>query len=296
MLVPLFQIWVHKILDHKASLIGGVLAIISLSLAHYAGFLMKVPLQIVAVAGGSLAKGVTATFLFYLFFCAVSARVIASVLLIALLPALAIQDRLEGGIRREMSWSSQRRFVRSHTRTIKWENYIWLFIQSLIFLLLMLAIYVKFSMTWISGLVLIGSVLLIALSGLVRSGFFLQPKWKTFVRKNKSRPARFSRVVSASIVTVTGALIVVAFLLGGMRGNLLRSQEPGLVLTKDFVGMATVIASSGDELLLFQKKGNDFRYIYSAAGFTASFETAPVFPVLERNSDPAPQSNGLESG
>ena len=50
--MPLFQIWFHKILNHKASLIGGVLAIISLSLAHYAGFLMKVPLQIVAVAGG----------------------------------------------------------------------------------------------------------------------------------------------------------------------------------------------------------------------------------------------------
>lgn len=276
--------WVHQLLNHKTTIIGCILAIISLSLAHYAGFLMKVPLQIVSVAGGPLAKGVTATFLFYLFFCAVSARVLSSMFQFLLLPMFILNDRIQGGVRRKMTWSNQRRFVRSHTNTIKWEGYYWLSFQAIIFLLLMLAIYVKFSITLASGSVLLFSILMIVLSGLVRSGFFLQPNFRTFIRKNRSRPYRLGRIASAAFVTGTAALVVVAFLLGGMRASLLRNQEPNLVLTREFEGMATVIASSGSDLLLYQKQDREFRYIYSASEFTVSVETASVFsPLGEKN-------------
>lgn len=272
--------WIYEAWHHKTSLLGGVLAIVSLSLAHYAGFLMKVPLQIVAVAGMPLAKGVTATFLFYVFFCTVFARVLISMLQLVALPFLAVTDRLERGFRRRMDWPHQRRFVRSHSQTIKWEGYIWIFIQAFSFLLLMLGIYVKFTITWISGVGLFTSIVLIVLSGLVRSGFFLQPKLNTFIRKIKTRPARSGRAASAVFVTITAALIIVAFFMGSMRASLLRDQEPHMIVTKEFTDVATVIASSEGALLLFQKQGIEFRYIYSAPEFTASMETKPVFPPI----------------
>jgi hypothetical protein len=272
--------WLHEAWHHKTSVLAGVLAIVSLSLAHYAGFLMKVPLQIVAVAGMPLAKGVTATFLFYVFFCAVFARVLASMLQLVVLPFLAVTDRLERGFRRRMDWPHQRRFVRSHSQTIKWEGYIWIAIQALLFLLLMLAIYVKFTITWISGVGLLTSIVLIVLSGLVRSGFFLQPIPNTFIRKIKSRPARSGHVASAAFVTTTAALIIVAFFMGSMRASLLRDQGPHMIVTKEFTGMATVIASSEGAILLFQKQDAELRYIYSAPEFTASIETKSVFPPI----------------
>ncbi|WP_062066415.1 hypothetical protein [Cellvibrio sp. OA-2007] len=272
--------WLHQVWNYKTSIIGGFLAIVSLSLAHYAGFLMKVPLHIVAVAGMPLAKSVTATFLFYLFFSAVSARVITSMLQLILLPFFAVLDRLEPGFRRRMNRADQRRFVRSHSRTIKWEGYIWLIIQALFFLLLMLGIYVKFSINLANGVALFASLAFIILSGLVRSGFFLQPKLHTFIRKIKSRPARSGRAVSGAFVTVTGALIIISFLLGGMRANLLREQEPHFVMTKEFSGRATVIASAEGSLLLFQKEGSELRYIYFSTDFTATIETKPVFSPL----------------
>lgn len=277
---PSSRTLIDEIWSHKASVLGGVLAIISLSIAHYAGFLMKVPLQIVAVAGMPLAKGVTATFLFYMFICAVLARVLVSMLQLVVVPTFALTDRLETGFSWKMSLKKQRRFVRSHTQTINLEGYIWIYIQSLFFILLMLAIYVKFKVTWISGVGLLVSILLILLSGLVRSGFFLQPIPRVFARKIKERPIRSGRMASAVFVTIMAALIILAFFMGVMRASLLREQSPQLTMTKDFNGMAAVIASSGGELLLFQKNDIEIRYIYFTPEFTTSVESKPVFPPI----------------
>lgn len=262
---------------HKTSVLAGVLAIVSLSLAHYAGFLIEVPLQIVAVAGVPLASGVTATFLFYIFFCAVFARVITAIFQLVALPLLALADRLGPGFRRKMEWPHQRRFVRTHTETIKWEGYVWVAIQALLFLLMMLALYVKFSFTAVSAVGLVASVTFILLSVLVRCGFFLQPKPRTFVRKIKTRHARYGRAASGAFVTATAALTLAAFFMGSMRASLLRDQAPQMLVSKEFTGLATIIASSEGALLLFQKQEKELRYIYSAPEFTASMESKPVF-------------------
>jgi len=278
--LPPSRTWLYEVWNHKASVLGGILAIISLSLAHYAGFLMKVPLQIVAVAGMPLAKGVTATFLFYMFICAVLARVLVSMLQLIVVPTFALTDRLETGFSWKMNWKKRRRFARSNTQTINLEGYLWIYIQSLFFLLLMLAIYVKFKVTWISGIGLLVSAILIPLSGLVRSGFFLQPIPRTFAKKIKERPIRSGRAASAVFVTIMAALIILAFFMGVMRASLLRDQNPQLTMTKDFTGMAAVIASSGGELLLFQKKDVEIRYIYFTPEFTTSVESNSVFPSI----------------
>lgn len=277
--------WFREVWHHKTSMLGGILAIVSLALAHYAGFLMNVPLQLVAVAGLPLAKGVTATFMFYVFFCAVSARVLTSILQIIVLPFLVVGDRFGRGFQRKMDWPRQRSFVRTHSQTIKWEAVAWIFVQLAFFLLLMSGIYVKFTITWTSGLGILVSVVLAILTVLVRSGFFLQPQPSTFIRKIKTRKARYGRAASASFVTGAAVLIVAAFFMGGLRASLLRDQEPQMIVTKEFTGMASIIASSEGALLLFQKQGSGIRYIYSAPEFTASIGTTPLFPPISTKKD-----------
>ncbi len=274
----LTRIWPSKVWQHKGALISGFLAIVSLSLAHYAGFLMNVPLQIVSVAGLSFAKNVTATFLFYLFFSAVIARVLSSVLQLVVLPFVAINDLPRLG--RPIEWSQQRRFVRSHTQTIKWEGAVWVVVQGFVFFFMMLALYLKFATTWVSVTMLLISVAAIIASGLMRSGFFLQPKPKSFIRKTTTRPARSGRAISAAFVTTTAAMIVVAFFMGGMRASLLRDQVSQRVVSKEFEGKATVIASAEGALLLYQKEGTEFRYVYSSPEFTTSIESKDVFPPI----------------
>lgn len=269
--------WLYETWRHKTSMLGGVLAIISLSLAHYAGFLMDVPLQIVSVAGLQLAKGVTATFLFYIFFCAVCARVITSMVQLIILPGFAISDRLERGLRWKLDWPQQRRFVRSHTQIIKWEGFILIIIKMILFIILISGIYLDFTATWISAAGIFVPIILAIISILLRSGFFLQPKSRIFIRKVRMRSASYGRLTSAVFVTSTAALVIAAFFMGNMRANLLRKQEQTRIITKEFTGMAAVIASSDGALLMFQKKGSAHRYIYSAPEFTTSVESKNVF-------------------
>lgn len=275
--------WISHLLRHKASVIGGIFAIISLSLSHYAGFLSNVPLQIVSVAGSPLAKSVTTTFLFHMFFCAVFARVITSVLQVVILPYFILNDRIEAGMRSKMSLANLKRFIRAHKRTIKWEGVVWTGLQFIIFLLLVLGIYIKFSLNWISGVGIFVALILITVTGLVRAEFFLQPKIRVFFRKCRRRPSRAGKLTSAVFATATVTLVIVAFLLGVMRASLLRDQKEYAVITREFNGIASVIASSGDEILFFQKKDGEFRYVYSAPNFTVSFESKPVFLGVVQN-------------
>lgn len=142
------------------------------------------------------------------------------------------------------------------------------------------AIYVKFNIGWFSGIALVASLLLVLLTGLVRSGFFLQPKIKVFIRKIKGRPVFGRRAASAIIVTPAGASIVVSFILGVMRADLLRNQNPQIVIMEKFSAMAAVIASSESELLIFQKKGVESRYVYFAPNFITAIESKDVFPPI----------------
>lgn len=169
-----------------------------------------------------------------------------------------------------MNWNKQRRFVRSHIQTIRLEGYIWIGLQGFFALVLMLALYVKFKIEWISGLAITTSIVLFTLSGFVRSGFFLQPKLSIFVRKIISRPRHYSRAASAFFVTTTSAFVIIAFIFGLMRASLLRDQDPQMTVTESFTGMANVLASADGALLLFERQGDAFRYIYSSADFATS--------------------------
>lgn len=272
--------WLQEAWQRKESLLGGFIAFASLLLAHYAGFLLTTPLTIVAVAGLPLAPGVTATFFFYVMFCAVVARVITSIILLSVLPFLAISD-WDPWLRKKMEFSRQRRFVRSHSQTMRWEGPLWGAVQIVIFLALMLALYVKFAVTWLSGAGLFAAFILVLLSSLVRSGFVLQPKPTVFARKLRTRARYLSRAASATFATGTAALVVGAFVMGSMRMTLLREQAPQTTVTSQFNGKANVLASSEGALLLFQKQGDAVRYIYSTREFTTAIETGEAaFPPI----------------
>lgn len=280
-IVSIVSNWLNEAWNHKNSVLGGILALLSLSMAHYVGFSIHVPLQIVTVAGLPLIKNVTATFLFYVFFTAVIARISTSILLLFILPAIAASDRLGEGFKRKMSWPHQRRFVRSHTRIIKWEGYLGVGFQVVLFLALMFGLYTDSSITWTSGLGVAGILTLVILSGLVRAGFFLQPKSSIFVSKIKRSKERASLAASAALVTGVTILLIASFVLGVMRMTLLLKQTPQMTITKEFTGKATVIASADGALLLFQRHDTATRYIYSSQEFTTSFEANnSVFPPI----------------
>lgn len=279
--------WVLEAWRQKATLASGLLTITSLSLAHYAGFMMAVPMQILAIAGLPLAKGVTATFLFYLFLCAAISRVFTAISLAIFGPFLvaALLPRIIG--KRNPGWREKKQFVMTHRQMLRKEVIFSQLIHALLFPFLVVSLYVQRTTTLHSATLFSLAATLLLVAFLIRSEFLLQLKWKPFIRKVKTRPRVGGRTGSAAFVTLVTTLIVASFFLGKWRMELLQSQNPGETVTTSFSGAATLLASSDRSILLYQKEGDAERYIYSSPEFTTSFESrAGVFSPMNRHEAP----------
>lgn len=265
---------------HKGRVLTSLLAIASMSLAHYAGFVMELPLQIVAAAGGALVPGVTTTFLFYVALCAVLARVIIGFLQVFLLPQIIFLDRVEHG-QRLHSTKKKRKYVRSYNTLLRNEGYIWLGLQAISFAICLFGLYIDFNITWKPGVAIFIALTLVALSGAFRAKFLLMLSWASFIKRVKTRSAFRLNAGSASFVTLASALVVTSFALGAMRMSTLKNANPQQLSSQYFSGYANLLASSGSATLAYEKKGEDARYIFATKDYAIGVETKPkAFPPL----------------
>ena len=266
---------------HKGRILNFVFAIASISLAHYAGFISELPLQIVAAAGGTMASGVTATFLFYVALCAVLARVTVGILQLFLLPQLFFTDRAGHGFKLQ-GIGNIRKYVRSYNRLLHNEGYIWLSLQVIIFLICLLGLYIDFNLSWKSVLVISLALLVITLSGAFRTRFLLFLHWKPFIKRIRQRNSFRLNVASAAFVTIASALVITSFFIGQMRMTLLKTENSQQIINPYFVGYAKLLASSGSSTLLFEEdKGNE-RYIYTTREYALASESIiKSFPMLQ---------------
>lgn len=267
---------------HKGRLFNTFFALAAISFAHYAGFIMELPLQIMAASGGALVTGVTATFVFYVALCAVVSRVGIGMVQPFLLLFLVGAGRAEQGYRLA-SWKKKRKFVRSYNNLMDNEGYYWLGAQVLFFVTLMPALYLKFTLTWKSGLGLLIVLLFISLAVLFRARFLLSLSWTFFMRRFKKRTASKTNVASALFVTIASALVVASFIMGSMRMAFLKSAQPQQITNEYFTGYANLIASSGSSTLLYEHADGKARYIYATPSYALAVESAPKsFALLNR--------------
>jgi len=259
----------------------------SISLAHYAGFLSKVPLQIVAASGSDLIIGVTGTFIFYISFCAIMSRVMVGILLPFLLTILLFAGRVEQGFRLK-SISKKKKFIKHYNYMVANENIFVTLVQLVVFLPLMLKLYVdtEYSVPFI--VLAITAILFVVLSGLFRTKFLLQCSWNKFTNRMKCRPVEKDHVTSAVIFTAISSLVILSYVMGLMRMDLLKSATPQQITNPYYQGYANLLASSGSFVLIYQHVNGEARYMYLASGYALAVESKPMsFPLLGSES-PAP--------
>lgn len=273
---------IDSIKAHKGRILTSLLAIASVSLAHYAGFVIGLPLQIVAAAGGAMAPGVTTTFLFYVALCVVLARVAVGVLQIFLLPQVLFTDRAEHGYKLQ-GIRKKRKYIRSYNRLQRNEGYIWFGLQALIFIACLLGLYIDFKFTWQSGVAVLLALFFIALSGAFRARFLLILNWTLFIKRIKHRNSFRLNAASAVFVTIASALVITSFFIGSMRMSMLKKANPQQITNQYFAGYAKLLASSGSSTLLFEEDENRARYIYATSEYALAIESKPKeFPMLSR--------------
>lgn len=268
--------------SNKNRIINSFFALTSIALAHYAGFLMVIPVQIVAAAGGAMAPGVTATFIFYVAFCAVVARAAVGIIQLIIIPFFLLHDRIIHGFKLQ-GINKKRRYVRSYYSLLRNEGYLWLGLQASIFLVALFGLYVDFTFTWKSGTFVILAIAGVLLSGAFRAKYLLILKWKVFLERFRGRDSFRLNAASAAFVTITSALVVASLCLGVMRMSLLKKAAPQQVSNEYFTGYAKLLASSGSSTLLYEEVKDDGRYIYAASDYAIAIESKKnSFPVISR--------------
>lgn len=265
----------------KGRIVGIIVSVVSISLAHYAGFLSIIPLQIVAASGSDLAFGVTATFLFYISLSAIMARVIVGIFLPLVLPAIVIAGRIEHGIRLK-SLSKKKKFVKSYNVLLESENLFVVASQLVIFTFILFGLYLEPKPTWSSVTLIIVVLILVILSGLFRAKFLLVFDINKYISMINKRPVEKVNAVSALFFTVVAAMVVFSYVIGLMRINTLISSQPQQITNRYFKGYANLLASSGSSALLYQKQNGNERYMYLTADYALAVESKPKsFPLLE---------------
>jgi len=264
---------------------GAIVSIASISLAHYAGFLSAVPLQIVAASGPDLALGVTATFLFYTSFSAILARIVAPFLITYILVMLVFIERAEHGTKLE-TLSKKKKFVRSYSSLIDNETYLATALQIGLFIIIMSATYLEPSPSWTSATLLTIASILLALPGLLKTRFLLLLNIKKYLNRIYKRPHERARAISAGLLTTITALVVSSYTMGLMRINMLTNSEPQQITNRYFKGHANLLATSGSSALVYEKINNQERYMYLTADYALAVESEPnSFSILGSKSE-----------
>lgn len=257
---------------HKGRALTSFFAIASMSLAHYAGFVMELPLQIISAAGSTLVPGVTTTFLFYVALCAVLARVTIGFLQVPMLAQFILFDRIEHG-KTLHNTKKKRKYVRSYNKLLRNEGYIWLGLQATSFVILLCILYIDLSITWKPAIGIFIAISLVALSGAFRSKLLLILSWEIFIKRVKNRSAFRLNVGSASFITLASALVVTSFALGAMRMTNLKNATPQQISNHYYSGYANLLASSGNTTLAYEKKDGNVRYIFTTPDYAVGVES-----------------------
>ena len=265
---------------NKGRVVGAVISVVSISLAHYAGFLSKVPLQIVAASGANLILGVTATFIFYISFSAILARVIVWFFLPFLLLLFVATGRAEHGFKLK-GMSKKKKFVKNYNGMIENENLIVLLAQLGMFALIMPGLYLDPKFSWSSATLFVVVLFLVVLSGLFRAKFLLLFNIDSYMKRLKKRSDEKINAVSAALFTAITALVVSSYAMGLMRVNMLTMSEPQQITNRYFIGYANLLASSGSSALVYEKADGKARYMYLTADYALAVESEPKsFPLL----------------
>lgn len=241
---------------------------------------MHLPLQIIAAIGGTFAPGVASIFLFYLVLCGILARVAIGIYQAIVFPIFAFFDRIRFG-KNLNNFKKKKEYIRTYNTLLENEIYIWMFFQFAIFLILLIALYIKYeSFAW--EILLLIFILPAILSTLIRTRLFVLIKFRNFKKRIKYRHNFRLDVGSALFTTITSVLVVISFTLGSLRMSMLRNAQPQQFSSSSFSGYANLLCSWGNSSLIYEKNGKNERYIYITENFSLGIESKEKsFPKLK---------------
>ena len=262
-----------------AQVVLSALALASVGLAHFIGFLRHVADPFVPVIAQEMAPGFVATFFLYLAFCAITGRVIA-MLLVLTVNSLAYLIVL---VLRRGPVSRGRRII----RLLNAERGAITPFHVVFALMIFSYTYIDVSTVPSRYLLeLLGAlVLLFALT--IRATFYVRTFSRTLSRGIATASPSRVRTLLGAIVLAFGSVLVVSYLAGSSRFHKLWVDNDVEYYSDQFSGYLNVLLISDRTVLAMQHNGLAQRQVlirgaYSLAEVVPTPEGFPQFPRLNR--------------
>lgn len=227
-----------------------IITIISISTAHYAGYIKDLPPQLSIAGGSTLAAGVTTTFIFIATVAVVLSRIIAIFTYAMILVASDLLFSLELWAKRAKKMKYKRLSIRRHQCLIKRESILSFFIQVPAFLLLMFNFYVKGS-SYMPSLIWLFVFIILMLGLINRLGlsiFNLRRIYKKI--GNKSHIEFQGSTLVHVFLVILGSLTIVSYLAGEARIKHVLNLDAVTIETGYYNGKAQLLISTGEVYLL----------------------------------------------
>lgn len=262
-------------------IISGLITFFSISFAHYAGFFMQVPVELVSVFRTAFLIPTTTSFIFYSTLSSVISLIVLFILYSCVFCVLLLVNRITlffiNKNLKNILW-----FVRVYNRAVDGESFITFCFRILAFIMFMFMVYMNASLTTKGWFFLIALIFVIFLSILIRTKYLLVFNHKMFLYKVSNYPRFRVRFFSVSLFCLASLLIICSFFIGVMRMNYLLDQKSVLVNRGCFVGSGKILANDGDRLLLAEtKEGDDkiFRFVFFDNNQVVSLGDQSISPI-----------------
>ncbi|MDR8016016.1 hypothetical protein [Ectopseudomonas guguanensis] len=263
----------------KGAIKGG-LALLSIVVTHYAGFLYKLPSAIVSVAAVEFFPAFSAIFIFYLTFCYATARVFGF-----LFSQLAVVGYIfvSGMIYRYGRYVRVKKYLKAYKARSEEENNFYLISVAAMFLGLFLIVYVRPVSFELSGF-FIFCVVIIFISAILKTDVLVLRFGSVLRRLFNERRLKYRREMIASYMfVVVGIFLALSYYAGTLRFERLEREKVVEYTSDNLVGDLKILISSKDAVLAIEDNEEFFTYVYASgsAVIRLPYKKQKVEPVGE---------------
>jgi hypothetical protein len=264
----------------------GVLALLSVVVTHYAGFLYKIPSVMISVAAVEFFPTFSALFAFYLAFSYATARVFGF-----LLSQIAAISYISVGsiVFRYGKFLKIKRYLKLYKDRMKEENNLyWVFVV-LLFCLFFSFAYVRAVTFEFSGFFIFCVVVIFVAAVLKTDILVISPMSIARRAVNKLRLKYRREMLASYMFVLVGIVLALSYYTGVLRFERLQGEKAVEFKSSGFNGSIKILISNADAVLAIEENDEVFSYVY------ASGKTVIRLPYSKKPATPA-DAESVNSG
>lgn len=261
--MEVFKVGLERLNDNKVlkSAVKSGLALLSIMVTHYAGFLYKLPSAIVSVAAVEFFPTFSALFIFYLTFCYATARVFGF-----LFSQVGVVGYIffSSAVYRYGRYVRVKKYLKTYKARSEEESNFYLISVGIVFSLLFLIAYVR-PVSFEFSSFFIFCVAVIFISAVLKTDILVL-RFRSVVRRliNERRLKYRREMIASYMFVVVGMFLALSYYAGVLRFERLERERAVEYASDYLVGDLKILMSNKDAVLAIEDSEEFFTYVYAS--------------------------------